>query len=53
VGKQIRFTLKAIDLSVARQEVAAMAEQLLANTVIEQFSIDVSPAHAPSAMRSA
>jgi phosphoribosylformylglycinamidine synthase subunit PurS len=43
VGKLFRFTLEATDESAARAEVAEMAERLLANPVIEDSTVDVSP----------
>jgi phosphoribosylformylglycinamidine synthase subunit PurS len=48
VGKRISFTLSAPSQHSAQQEVAVMAEQLLANTVIEQFSLEVTPLERPA-----
>ncbi|HWA79990.1 MAG TPA: phosphoribosylformylglycinamidine synthase subunit PurS [Acetobacteraceae bacterium] len=41
-GKVIELELAATDAEAARKEAAAMAEQLLANTVIESFSVTIS-----------
>jgi len=42
IGKQIILTLKATDKAAAEAEVKEMAETLLANTVIEDYSIEIS-----------
>jgi len=41
-GKVIELELAATDPETARKEAASMAEQLLANTVIESFSVAIS-----------
>ncbi|HUC18237.1 MAG TPA: phosphoribosylformylglycinamidine synthase subunit PurS [Acetobacteraceae bacterium] len=41
-GKVIELELAATDPEAARREAASMAEQLLANTVIESFSVAIS-----------
>lgn len=41
VGKYFEIQIKAKDLAEAKAEVAKMCDQLLANTVIEQFRFDV------------
>ena len=41
VGKTIEFELGAPDAAAAEIEAKAMAEQLLANTVIESYRIEV------------
>ncbi len=41
-GKVIEVELADADPEAARQTAAAMAEQLLANTVIESFSVTIS-----------
>lgn len=40
-GKVIELDLAASDAEAARAEVAQMCEQLLANTVIESYRIDI------------
>ncbi len=40
-GKVIEIELTAADAEAARKEAASMAEQLLANTVIESFSVTI------------
>ena len=42
IGKQIILTLKATDKAAAEAEVKEMTETLLANTVIEDYSIEIS-----------
>ncbi len=42
-GKVIEVELASADPEAARKEAAAMAEQLLANTVIESFSVTIAP----------
>lgn len=42
-GKVIDLTLAEADPVRAREVVAAMCERLLANTVIESYSIDLAP----------
>lgn len=44
IGKVITFDVEASDHDSARAEVQQMCEQLLANPVIEVYSIDISPA---------
>jgi phosphoribosylformylglycinamidine synthase PurS subunit len=41
VGKQIVLTLGSTDESGARKEVTEMCESLLANTVIEDYEIEI------------
>lgn len=41
VGKQIILDLDAADEQSARREVEAMCEALLANTVIEDYAIEI------------
>lgn len=41
VGKQIILELNTNDKEVAKAEVTKMCEKLLANTVIEDFSIEI------------
>jgi phosphoribosylformylglycinamidine synthase PurS subunit len=43
VGKHIRLTIEADDLGTARSQVAAMAERLLSNPVIEDYRIVEEP----------
>ena len=43
IGKVITFDVEATDHDVARAEVEQMCQQLLANPVIEIYSIDVVP----------
>ena len=40
-GKVIELDLDATDAEAARAEVAQMCERLLANTVIESYSVDI------------
>ena len=40
-GKVIELDLVATDRAAAEAEVRAMCERLLANTVIEQFSVEI------------
>ena len=41
VGKQIVLKLSAMDKAAAEKEVAEMCEALLANTVIEDYEIEI------------
>jgi phosphoribosylformylglycinamidine synthase len=41
IAKQIILELNCYDEDKAKQEVAKMCEQLLANTVIEDYQIDI------------
>ncbi len=41
VGKTIEFDLRSADRGAAEAEAEAMAEQLLANTVIESYRVEV------------
>jgi len=41
-GKYIELDLQETDAAKARDNVEAMCKQLLANTVIEKYSIDIS-----------
>lgn len=43
-GKFIELDLADTDLQAARQRVDAMCRELLANTVIENYAIDIAPA---------
>ena len=42
IGKQIILTLEATDKAAAEAEVKEMTETLLANTVIEDYNIEIS-----------
>jgi phosphoribosylformylglycinamidine synthase PurS subunit len=42
IGKIVEFTLQADDAESARARVDSMCHELLANTVIESFEIEVS-----------
>lgn len=44
IGKVITFDLVTADENSAQEEVDKMCKQLLANPVIEVYSIDISPA---------
>ena len=41
VGKTIEMELKAADRGAAEEEARQMAEQLLANTVIESYRVEI------------
>lgn len=41
VGKLLEFDLAATDEAAARDELKAMCEKLLANTVIESYKVEV------------
>lgn len=41
VGRQIVLTLKQSDTTKAKEEVTKMCEELLANTVIEDYTIEL------------
>jgi phosphoribosylformylglycinamidine synthase PurS subunit len=41
VGKQVVLTLNSTDEASARKEVTEMCESLLANTVIEDYTIEI------------
>jgi len=41
IGKQIVLQLKGNDTKKAKEEVVRMCEELLANTVIEEYSIEI------------
>lgn len=41
VGKSLRLRVEAVDAESARRQVAEMCERLLANPVIEQYTIDI------------
>lgn len=45
IGKVITFDVESDNETSARADVEKMCEQLLANPVIEVYSIDVTPAH--------
>ena len=47
VGKSIRLTVEAPDEAAARSEVEEMCRKLLANPVIEDFSIELFPGDTP------
>ncbi|MEM7171058.1 MAG: phosphoribosylformylglycinamidine synthase subunit PurS [Pseudomonadota bacterium] len=42
-GKLIEFSIQESDPEKARQSVEAMCKQLLANTVIENYAIELTP----------
>ena len=44
VGKYIEVTLEAADEAGAREQAKAMCEKLLANTVIEEYRIEIADA---------
>jgi len=41
IGKQIVLKLKSTDEQKAREEVEKMAQEILANTVIEDYTIEI------------
>lgn len=41
IGKVIELELAAADVEAARAEVGVMCEKLLANTVIESYSVEI------------
>ena len=41
IGKYIELTLTADDADAARAQVDSMCDRLLANTIIENYSIDI------------
>jgi len=43
VGKQIIVEMDESDEAVAKEKVAHMCEELLANTVIEEYEIEIQP----------
>ncbi len=43
VGKIISFLLEGVSADQARVQAEAMARKLLANTVIEQFEVEITP----------
>ncbi|BFM39410.1 phosphoribosylformylglycinamidine synthase subunit PurS [Synechocystis sp. LKSZ1] len=43
IGKYIELTLQAPDLATAEQQLDQMCDQLLANTVIENYRFEVAP----------
>lgn len=47
-GKYLVLTLNEPDEATARRQVEAMARQLLANEVIEDFRIEIQPQPAPA-----
>lgn len=47
-GRLVRFLLEAPEASAARERVAAMCEELIANPVIEDYQIEVRPAAEPA-----
>ena len=47
-GKVIELTLEEQDPEAARASVTAMCEKLLANTVIENYAIELDGQHRPS-----
>lgn len=42
IGKQIILNIEETDKEKARERVASMCEELLANTVIENYTIEIS-----------
>lgn len=48
VGKYFELKISAKDLSDAKAQVAKMCNQLLSNTVIEQYTFDITPSPHPS-----
>jgi phosphoribosylformylglycinamidine synthase len=50
IGKLVELTLEAEDRTTAAHQLAAIADQLLANPVIETFHIDLDDAATPSAL---
>ncbi len=42
-GKYIEIDLAETDAAAAKQRVAAMCEKLLANTVIENYAVEIAP----------
>lgn len=41
VGKLVKFKLKAVSTTQAREKVSEIAQKLLANPVIERYSVEV------------
>ncbi len=41
VGKVVKFKLKAVSTTQARERVSEIAQKLLANPVIERYSVEV------------
>lgn len=41
VGKVVQFKLKAVSTTQAREKVSEIAQKLLANPVIERYSVEV------------
>jgi len=41
IGKQIILKLKSLNIEEAKAEVEKMAEEILANTVIEDYTIEI------------
>ena len=52
VGKSLRLRVEAVDAESARRQVSEMCERLLANPVIEQYTIDISEVTVDSTTRS-
>ncbi len=52
VGKSLRLRVEAIDAESARRQVVEMCERLLANPVIEQYTIEISEVTVDSTTRS-
>ena len=50
-GKVIELDLTATDAAAAEAEVKAMCEKLLANTVIEKYSVEIARSYAAAAAR--
>lgn len=46
-GKVIEIDLAATDAAAAEAEVRQMCEKLLANTVIEKYSVEIAPGDEP------
>jgi phosphoribosylformylglycinamidine synthase len=41
VGKLVKFKLKAVSTTQAREKISEIAQKLLANPVIERYSVEV------------
>ncbi|MGG6295847.1 phosphoribosylformylglycinamidine synthase subunit PurS [Leptolyngbya sp. AN02str] len=48
IGKYVEVKLMADDEAAARQQLDHMCDQLLANPVIENYRVELSPAEAPA-----
>ena len=47
LGKIITFVVDALEAETARQQATQMCEQLLANPVIEHYTVDIQPVGSP------